>query len=65
MKNTRHARPLARIAATTAVTALATTGLAMPAANALLSDNVHNVAGGGVNIHANDTCIAKRAIRHM
>lgn len=32
----------------------------MPAANALLSDNVHNVAGGGVNIHANDTCIAKK-----
>ena len=59
MKNTRHARPLARIAATTAATALATTGLAMPAANALLSDNVHNVAGGGVNIHADNTCVEK------
>jgi len=36
-----------------------TLGVATPA-NALLSDNVHNVAGGGVNIHANDTCIAKK-----
>lgn len=28
-------------------------------ANALLSDNVHNQAGGGVNIHANNTCVEK------
>lgn len=59
MKNTCHARPLARIAATTAATALATTGLAIPAANALLSDNVHNIAGGGANIHADNTCVEK------
>ena len=31
----------------------------MPAANALLSDNVHNIAGGGVNIHADNTCVEK------
>ena len=31
----------------------------MPAANALMSDNVHNVAGGGVNIHADNTCVEK------
>lgn len=66
VKNTRHARPLARIAATTAVTALATTGLAMPAATAqedgakdLLTDNAHNIAGGGANIHADNTCVEK------
>ena len=59
MKNMRHVRPLARIAATTAITALATTGLALPAANAMLSDNVHNQAGGGVNIHADNTCVEK------
>ena len=28
-------------------------------ANALLSDNVHNIAGGGVNIHADNTCVEK------
>jgi len=59
VKNMRHVRPLARIAATTAITALATTGLALPAANAMLSDNVHNQAGGGVNIHADNTCVEK------
>ena len=35
-----------------------TLGVATPA-NALLSDNVHNVAGGGVNIHADNTCVEK------
>lgn len=33
-------------------------GVAAPA-NALLSDNVHNAAGGGVNIHADNTCVEK------
>ena len=31
----------------------------MPAANALLSDNVHNIAGGGANIHTDNTCVEK------
>lgn len=34
MKHTRHTQPFTRVAATTAVAALATMGLAMPAANA-------------------------------
>ena len=35
-----------------------TLGVAAPA-NAMLSDNVHNQAGGGVNIHADNTCVEK------
>lgn len=31
----------------------------MPAANAMMSDNSHNIAGGGVNIHADNTCVEK------
>ena len=42
-------------------------GLAMPAASAdegggakdLFADNVHNLVGGGVNIHADNTCVDK------
>ncbi len=33
-------------------------GVAAPA-NALLSDNIHNIAGGGVNIHTDNTCVEK------
>lgn len=54
MKHTRHTQPFTRVAATTAVAALATMGLAVPAANAegggakdLFADNTHNLAGGG------------------
>jgi len=35
-----------------------TLGVAAPA-NALLADNIHNIAGGGVNIHADNTCVEK------
>lgn len=35
-----------------------TLGVATPA-NALLADNIHNIAGGGVNIHTDNTCVAK------
>ena len=35
-----------------------TLGITTPA-NAMLSDNVHNQAGGGVNIHADNTCVEK------
>ena len=28
-------------------------------ANAMMSDNSHNIAGGGVNIHADNTCVEK------
>ena len=59
MKNTGQTRSRGRVAAATAVAALAATSLVIPSANALLSDNVHNVAGGGVNIHAEDTCVEK------
>ena len=59
MKNTGQTRPRGRVAAATAVAALAATGLVIPSANALLPDNVHNAAGGGVNIHAEDTCVEK------
>ncbi len=45
-----------------ALSAVTTVGLALGVAapaNALLSDNVHNQAGGGVNIHAENTCVEK------
>lgn len=45
-----------------ALSAVTTVGLALGVAapaNALLSDNVHNAAGGGVNIHADNTCVEK------
>ena len=48
--------------ASKALAPLAVGGLMLGAvspANALLSDNVHNVAGGGVNIHADNTCVEK------
>ena len=44
------------------LSAVTTVGLALGVAapaNALLSDNVHNQAGGGVNIHAENTCVEK------
>lgn len=52
-------RTLRRTSATAAAIAMAATVLAVPSANALLSDNVHNQAGGGVNIHAENTCVEK------
>lgn len=56
-----HARRRAvhRTSATAAAIAMTATALVVPSANALLSDNIHNTAGGGVNIHAENTCVAK------
>lgn len=36
-----------------------TLGVAAPANAGGLPENVNNITGGGVNIHANDTCVAK------
>lgn len=64
MKQSRHTRPFTRIAAATSAAALATTGLAMPAANAGgLPENVDNYTGGGVNIRSFDTCVNKVGYR--
>lgn len=38
-------------------TAALTVATAPLTANALLSDNVHNIAGGGANIHTNEQCV--------
>ncbi len=52
-----------------ALSVVTTVGLALGAAPAiadegggakdLFSDNTHNIAGGGVNIHADNTCVEK------
>ena len=52
-------RTLRRTSATAAAITMAATALIVPSANALLPDNVHNAAGGGVNIHADNTCVEK------
>lgn len=54
-----HRRSVRRMSATAAAIAMTATALVVPSANALISDNVHNTAGGGVNIHAENTCVEK------
>ena len=52
-------RAMRRTSATVAAIAMAATALVVPSANALRSDNVHGSSGGGVNIHADNTCVNK------